>query len=138
MKKRIKTGVFAIAMLLIGSVFAAGHNHGDRLELGEQKSASWSVTAAQFGALNDASREMVLTLMVSSNGGELEKVETFRLWLGDVDSDALVNKVDGHLKDGKIFLHGHFPIQSGDDYSQFTLEVDDGSDEGEIITFKTK
>lgn len=138
MKTLMKTFVFAMTVVLAGVGFAADHGHGDPMKLGEQKSKSWSVAATQFGKLNADSKEIVLTLVISSNGGDLSGIEAFRFWFGDADSESMVNKIDGSLHEGKIYIHGHLPIEKGDDYSQFTLEVDDGSEDGELITFKTK
>ena len=145
MKNLMKTVVLAVSFIFAGSVFAAGGqgHHGAKIELGEQMSESWTVVAEQFGNMTADSKELVYTILVKSNGGELKAVEAVRFWFGDVDSDSLVAKLEPRYIDSEeygelLYIHGHMAVENGDDHTRFTIEMDTGADEGEILTFKTK
>ena len=141
MKTLIKTIVITMSFIISASLFAAGGHgaHGVKIELGEKKTDNWTLQATQFGNMTTDSTQLVFTAILSASGDmPLGQVETMRIWMGDQDSDALVMKLDGFSREGKLYFHSHLPLENGDDYSQFTVEIDTGNDDGDLLTFKTK
>ena len=142
MKNLIKTivlfSVLVSSLLIVGAASAADHNHGAKIELGEQQSPNWTVSVQQFGNMTAASDQLTCNIVVKSNGGQLSQVEALRLWFGNVDSDSAAIKLTYSKLDEGLFVHGHIRMENGDDHSQFSVEIDTGTDKTEVVTFATK
>ena len=145
MRNLIKTIALATFCLLASVSFAAGnhgtgghgHDHGNNFNLGEKQTKNWAVTVYQEGKLAADSTDFGYTVVIKSNGGQLADIEAVRIWMGDAESDSLVNRVSLKKTSEAISSHSHLTIEQGDDRSQFTLEIDLGDDEPELVTFKT-
>ena len=130
---------------------------GDRevFDLGEQKTASWTVRVDQFGSMKDDDSELVFDVIFDTNSNaNIDKIKALRVWFGSQDSGSLVmdmgvfdqiKRGDGEIfpsksksGDDELLFHGHLTVADGDDYSQFTVEIEAESGESEVLSFKIK
>lgn len=141
MKKFFKTLLLTATCFIFSASWAAegDHTHGVKLGLGDQTSQTWTVQGIQFGHMTADAKELVFTLIVGGTNQPVDKIQAIRIWFGDIDSDSMAMKVSGSKnKEGKMMFHSHLPLEPGDDHTQFTIEVDTGSGDGELLSFKTK
>lgn len=141
MKSLFKAVVLFFAVISTGFAFAEGGHggHGKKIELGEYKSTSWNVMGYQFGNMTADSKELVFTIVVKGGSGDTSKIDTLRIWFGDIDSDSVVTKLSGRKgENGEMIFHSHLAVEQGDDYKQFSIEIDAGESEGDILTISTK